>query len=68
MQCSRQIRKSARKCVQKKVVNTHFFGTAILIPGMRFSGKNNQTGEEEMFQVISVPLNNPECSMVKRIK
>jgi hypothetical protein len=70
-QCSRQIRKAARPFVQGKKLNNSLGFSAvfpILEPGMKFTGVNNITGEEETFEVRSVLIMQPHLSTVERIK
>lgn len=70
-QCSRQVRKAARHFVQGTRI-CHSLGfpmrMPLILPGMKFKGFNNLTGEEEEFEVISVPVCCPDRSPVERIK
>jgi len=70
-ECNRQVRKAARPLV-KEILNYWLHGfpprCRKICPGMVFEGRNNETGEIEMFKVLQVPWRFPDRSSVERIK
>lgn len=69
-QCSRQIRKAAHPYVIGQTTCNRLgfpIQVPLICPGMKFTGLNNQTGEEETFEVRSVLINFPQFSVVRRI-
>lgn len=70
-ECNRQVRKAARPFVND-IRTTNALGFSALCPkicpGMVFEGRNNLTGEIEMFKVLQVPWKLPDRSTVERIK
>jgi hypothetical protein len=70
-ECNRQVRKAARPFVNEtRITNSLGFPALCpkICPGMVFEGRNNITGEIELFKVLQVPWKFPDRSSVERIK